>query len=125
MNRHIFSKALNSMKVERVNEKPGISNRFPRKEQDNRNNKKSAADSNGKTFADYLEEKRNASQSMIKSSRGFFSYCFDDVDGYCQEFDTLSECRREAKLYSKENPDFEVLIYGMSSMKFVNGKEGV
>lgn len=126
MKRHIFSKLLLSVddKVPPVSPKYPIPNKLPKKEQKDET-KKTHRDSKGKTFEDYFEEKRNTSQSMIKSSRGFFSYCFDDVDGYCREFDTLAECRREAKQHSKENPDFEVVIYGMSSMKFVNGKEGV
>lgn len=61
--------------------------------------------------------------TLIKSSRGFFAYCFDDEEGYCKEFDTISEARRAAKEYSKEHPDFEVVLYGLSSMRFMNGKE--
>lgn len=63
------------------------------------------------------------SKVLVKSSaEGFFSYCFDDVDGLCREFDTLSECKRAAKQHSKENPDCEVYIYGMSSIHYLNGK---
>lgn len=63
--------------------------------------------------------------SAIKSSRseGFFEYCFDDVNGMCQEFNTLAEAKRAAKQHSKENPDYEVYLYGMSSFRYLNGKE--
>ena len=53
----------------------------------------------------------------------FFSYCVDDVDGLCQEFGTLAEAKRFAKQHSKENPDQEFNIYGMSSYYYQNGKE--
>ena len=33
----------------------------------------------------------------IFSSRGFFEYCFEDVDGFTREFATLAEAGREAK----------------------------
>lgn len=54
---------------------------------------------------------------------GFFEYCVDDVNGECQEFDTLAEAKRFAKQHSKENPDQEFNIYGMSSFYYQNGKE--
>lgn len=54
---------------------------------------------------------------------GFFSYCVDDVNGLCQEFGTLPEAKRFAKQHSKENPDQEFNIYGMSSFTYMNGKE--
>ena len=54
---------------------------------------------------------------------GFFAYCFDDGDGYSHEFDTLAEAKRAAKQYTKENPDIEVTLYGMSSFTYKNGKE--
>ena len=49
-------------------------------------------------------------------------YCFTDIDGFTQEFSTLTECRKQAKKHSKENPDFEVNIYCLSSIYYVNGK---
>ena len=61
--------------------------------------------------------------SVIKSAKGFFSYCFDDENGYCREFETLGECRKAARECSRQNPDVEISIYGMSSMHFINGKE--
>lgn len=54
---------------------------------------------------------------------GFFEYCVDDVNGECQEFNTLAEAKRFAKQHSKENPDQEFNIYGMSSYYYQNGKE--
>lgn len=54
---------------------------------------------------------------------GFFEYCVDDVDGLCQEFGTLAEAKRFAKQHSKENPDQEFNVYGMSSFTYMNGKE--
>ena len=54
---------------------------------------------------------------------GFFSYCFDDAEGYCHEFDTLAEAKRAAKQYTKENPDTRVTLYGISSFSYENGKE--
>ena len=54
---------------------------------------------------------------------GFFSYCVDDANGECQEFNTLAEAKRFAKQHSKENPDQEFNVYGMSSYYYQNGKE--
>ena len=61
--------------------------------------------------------------TAIASSKGFFSYCFTDVNGYTQEYDTLGEAKRAAKQHSAENPDFEVNIYGLSSFYYLNGKQ--
>ena len=54
---------------------------------------------------------------------GFFAYCVDDANGECQEFNTLAEAKRFAKQHSKENPDQEFNVYGMSSFYYQNGKE--
>lgn len=59
----------------------------------------------------------------ITSSFGSFSYCFNDEDGCTLEYDTLAEAKREAKRYSSEHPDFEVNLYGLSSIYYVNGKQ--
>ena len=67
-------------------------------------------------------EEIESSRQIKSSTEGFFSYCFDDVNGLCQEFQTLAECKRAARQHSEENPDFEVNIYGMSSFKYLNGK---
>ena len=61
------------------------------------------------------------SSVLIKS--GYFSYCVDDFNGYCQEFETLAEAKRFAKQHSKEHSDQEFTIYGMSSFHYINGKE--
>ena len=74
----------------------------------------------------YANDDLTCSYPGINSSRvteGFFSYCFDDADGLCQEFDTLAEAKRAAKQCSAQNPDVEINIYGMSSFYYKNGKQ--
>lgn len=50
-------------------------------------------------------------------------WCFTDIDGFTQEFNTLTECKKMAKKHSKENPDFEVNIYAITSIYYENGKD--
>ena len=71
----------------------------------------------------YVGSNKNPSIVGKAIMSGFFSYCVDDADGYCREFETLAEAKRFAKQHSKENPDQEFGIYGMSSYYYQNGKE--
>lgn len=78
-------------------------------------------DENGNTV--FVDSSRKAGVFSKVILSGFFSYCVDDANGECQEFDTLAEAKRFAKQHSKENPDQEFNIYGMSSFIYMNGKE--
>ena len=78
-------------------------------------------DENGNTVFVSNSKKPGVFSKAIMS--GFFEYCVDDVNGECQEFNTLAEAKRFAKQHSKENPDQEFNIYGMSSFYYQNGKE--
>ena len=78
-------------------------------------------DENGNAVFVESSKKSGVFSKAIMS--GFFEYCVDDVNGECQEFNTLAEAKRFAKQHSKENPDQEFNIYGMSSFYYVNGKE--
>ena len=78
-------------------------------------------DENGNTvFVSNSKEPGTLSKVILS---GFFEYCVDDVNGECQEFSTLAEAKRFAKQHSKENPNQEFNIYGMSSFYYQNGKE--
>ena len=78
-------------------------------------------DENGNTvFVGSSKEAGPVSKVILS---GFFEYCVDDVNGECQEFGTLAEAKRFAKQHSKENPDLEFNIYGISSFYYRNGKE--
>ena len=78
-------------------------------------------DSNGNAVFVSSNKQPGAISKAILS--GFFSYCVDDANDECQEFNTLAEAKRFAKQHSKENPDQEFNIYGMSSFYYQNGKE--
>ena len=78
-------------------------------------------DSNGNAVFVSSNKKPGIISKAILS--GVFSYCVNDVNGLCQEFGTLAEAKRFAKQHSKENPDQEFNIYGMSSFTYMNGKE--
>lgn len=70
-----------------------------------------------------MMERNTFSKLFVKSS-AYVEWCFNDEDGYTREYFTLAEAKREAKKYSKEHPDFEVVVYPMgSSFTFLNGKE--
>lgn len=78
-------------------------------------------DDNGNPVFVSSNKKQGVMSKAILS--GFFSYCVDDANGECQEFNTLAEAKRFAKQHSKENPDQEFNVYGMSSFYYQNGKE--
>lgn len=52
-----------------------------------------------------------------------FEFCFNGADGELYEFATLTAARKGAKMYTKEHPDVEVNIYGMSCIYYRNGNE--
>lgn len=81
-------------------------------------------DENGNTvFVSSLTRGVFSNALLASSQEGFFTYCFDGADGYTHEFDTLAEAKRAAKQHTKENPGFEVAIYGMSSFYYKDGKQ--
>lgn len=57
--------------------------------------------------------------SELKKDR--LEYCYTDIDGLVHEFFTLSEAVKAAKKYSQDNPDYEVNVFILSSIIFVNG----
>lgn len=57
----------------------------------------------------------------ISELKDRMEYCYTDVDGFVHEFPTLSKAVKSAKKYSQDNPDYEVNVFILSSIIFVNG----
>lgn len=57
----------------------------------------------------------------ISELKDKIEYCYTDIDGLVHEFFTLNEAVKSAKKYSQDNPDYEVNVFILSSIIFVNG----
>ena len=59
---------------------------------------------------------------MTEDLRERVIYCFTDVDGLVLEFPTLKKAIKAAEKYSAAHVDFEVNIFCMTSIYFLNGQ---
>lgn len=59
---------------------------------------------------------------MTENYKDCVTYCFVDVDGLLWEFPTIKKAVKAAEKYSADHVDFEVNIFGMTSLYFLNGQ---